>query len=169
MPPELRPIDPDEIIDNTFELIRDEWMLITAGDAESFNMMTASWGAFGELWNKKVCFCFVRPTRHTYGFMEQADTFTLTFFDEKYRDALKICGTKSGRDIDKVAETGLTPMTTEAGSVYFAEARLVLECRKIYFQDLNPDHFLEGEIHDEYPEKDYHRMYVGEVIRCLSR
>jgi flavin reductase (DIM6/NTAB) family NADH-FMN oxidoreductase RutF len=169
MTSKFKVINPDQIVDNTFELIRDDWMLITAGDAESFNTMTASWGAFGELWNKKVCFCFVRPTRHTYGFVEKADTFTLTFFDEKYRDALKYCGTKSGRDVDKVAKTGLTPVATESGSMYFAEARLVLECRKIYFQDLNPQHFIEAGIHDEYPEKDYHRMYIGEVISCLSR
>jgi len=169
MTSEFKVINPDLIVDNTFELIRDDWMLITAGNAESFNTMTASWGAFGELWNKKVCFCFVRPTRHTYGFMEKADTFTLTFFDEKYRDVLKFCGTKSGRDVDKVALTGLSPITTESGSIYFAEARLVLECRKIYFQDLDPEHFIESGIHDEYPEKDYHRMYIGEVISCLSR
>ncbi len=169
MASEFKVINPDRIVDNTFELIRDDWMLITAGEAESFNTMTASWGAFGELWHKKVCFCFVRPTRHTYGFMEKADTFTLTFFDERYRDALKFCGTKSGRDVDKVAETGLTPQATESGSIYFAEARLVLECRKVYFQDLDPKSFIDADIHDEYPEKDYHRMYIGEVMSCLSR
>jgi flavin reductase (DIM6/NTAB) family NADH-FMN oxidoreductase RutF len=169
MSPEFRVIDPDQILDNTFELIRDDWMLITAGDAGSFNTMTASWGAFGELWHKKVCFCFVRPTRHTYGFMEKADTFTLTFFDEKYRDVLKYCGTRSGRDVDKITETGLTPLTSGSGSVYFAEARLVLECRKIHYQDLDPANFIDNAIHNEYPEKDYHRMYIGEVISCLSR
>ena len=169
MTPDFKSINPDQIIDNTFEMIRDDWMLITAGSPENFNTMTASWGAFGELWHKKVCFCFVRPTRHTYGFMESADTFTLTFFDEKYRDALKFCGTKSGRDYDKVAETGLTPVVSDSGSVYFAEARLVLECRKIYFTDLDPTHFIDAGIHEEYPEKDYHRMYIGEVINCLSR
>ena len=163
------PIDPCLIKDNAFKLIGSDWMLITAGSLSSFNTMTASWGAMGELWNKKICICFVRPVRHTYQFMEKADYFTLSFFDETYREALKLCGSKSGRDIDKVAETGLTPVEAESGAVYFAEARAVFECRKVYFQDLEPSHFLDPKIHDEYPNKDYHRMYIGEVIRCLSK
>lgn len=165
----FKPIDPCLIKDNVFKLIGSDWMLITAGSLSSFNMMTASWGAMGELWNKKVCICFVRPVRHTYQFMEKADYFTLSFFDETHREALKLCGSKSGRDIDKAAETGLTPVEAESGAVYFAEARAVFECRKVYFQDLDPSHFIDQKIHDEYPNKDYHRMYIGEVIRCLTK
>jgi len=165
----LHPIDPCLIKDNVFKLIGADWMLITAGDIKSFNTMTASWGAFGELWNKKICICFIRPVRHTYTFMEKAEYFTLSFFDETHRDALKFCGSKSGRDVDKIAKTGLTPVECESGAVYFDEARLVLECRKIYFSDLDPAHFIDPKIENEYPQKDYHRMYVGEVIRCQIR
>ncbi len=169
MAKELHPIDPCLIKDNTFKLIGTDWMLVTAGSIKSFNTMTASWGAFGELWNKKICICFVRPVRHTYSFMEKSDYYTLSFFDEQHRDVLKLCGTKSGRDVDKVAATGITPVAAESGAVYFSQARLVLECRKIYTHDLNPDNFIDPKIHDEYPEKDYHRMYVGEVVRCLMK
>ena len=165
----LHPIDPCLIKDNVFKLIGADWMLITAGEIKSFNTMTASWGAFGELWNKKICICFIRPVRHTFTFMEKAEYFTLSFFDEKYRDVLKFCGSKSGREVDKIAKTGLTPATCESGAIYFAEARLVLECRKIYFSDLDPAHFLDPKIENEYPQKDYHRMFIGEVIRCLTR
>lgn len=165
----LMPVDPYLIKDNTFRLIGAEWMLVTAGTLEAFNTMTASWGAFGELWNKKICICFIRPVRHTYSFLEQAGFFTLSFFDESYREVLKFCGSKSGRDVNKVAETGITPVAAESGAVYFAEARLVMECRKIYFQDLDPAHFLDPGVHDEYPNKDYHRMYIGELVRCLKR
>ncbi len=164
----LRPIDPRKITDNPFKLIADDWMLVTAGDLKSFNTMTASWGTFGELWHKKICTCFVRPVRHTYAFMEKADIFTLSFFAEKYRDALKLCGTKSGREVDKMAATGLTPVSDENGAVYFAQARLVMMCRKIYTHDLDPARFLDPKIDDEYPDKDYHRMYVGEIVRCLA-
>ena len=142
---------------------------VSAGELADFNTMTASWGAMGELWHKKVGFGFVRPTRHTFKFMEESDTFTLTFFDEKYRDALKFCGTKSGRDVDKMAATGLTPVPSKCGSVHFAEARLVIECRKLYVHDLDPAEFLEAAIEEEYPEKDYHRMYIGEIVRCLKK
>lgn len=165
----LHPIDPCLIKDNVFKLIGADWMLVTAGSIRSFNTMTASWGAFGELWNKKICICFIRPVRHTYTFMEKADYYTLSFFEEKHRDVLKFCGSKSGRDVDKIAKTGITPVESESGAVYFDEARLVLECRKIYFSDLDPAHFLDSKIENEYPQKDYHRMYIGEVIRCLTR
>lgn len=169
MPKELQPIDPCLIKDNTFKLIGTDWMLVTAGSIKSFNTMTASWGAFGELWNKKICICFVRPVRHTYSFMEKSSYYTLSFFDEQYRDVLRLCGSKSGRDIDKVAETGITPVESESGAVYFSQARLVMECRKIYTHVLDPENFLDPKIHDEYPQKDYHRMYIGEVVRCLMK
>jgi flavin reductase (DIM6/NTAB) family NADH-FMN oxidoreductase RutF len=169
MPKDFKAISTLHITDNVFKLIGSDWMLITAGGIDSFNTMTASWGAFGELWNKKVCFCFVRPTRYTYEFMERSDCFTLSFFERKYREVLNLCGTKSGRDVNKVAETGLTPVVGKTGAVYFSEARLVLECKKTYFADLDPTHFLEPEIEEEYPKKDYHRMYIGEIAHCLTK
>jgi flavin reductase (DIM6/NTAB) family NADH-FMN oxidoreductase RutF len=157
----------EEIADNPFRLIGKEWMLITAGTKEAFNTMTGAWGGLGVLWERNVCFCVIRPTRYTYEFMENSDLYTLTFLEEQYRDILTYCGSKSGRDVNKVAETGLTPVF-DGETIYFAEARLVLECRKIYHQDLNPEHFIDSKIEDFYPLKDYHRMYVGEIIRCLS-
>jgi flavin reductase (DIM6/NTAB) family NADH-FMN oxidoreductase RutF len=162
-------LDPSNLKDNVFELINKDWMLITAGPLDSFNMMTASWGGLGVLWSKKVCFCVVRPTRHTYKFMEKSDHFTLSFFDEEYRDALNFCGTHSGRDVNKIEKTGLTPLTSSKGVVFFNEARMVIEAKKIYFQDLNPENFLNGSIEENYPEKDYHRMYLGEIIRVLKK
>ena len=166
---ELSPFDLYAIPDNPFKLIADDWMLITAGTPDRFNMMTASWGAVGELWHKKVCFVFVRPTRYTYEFVEKADHFTLSFFEEKLRPVLNFCGRVSGREMNKAAKAGLTPITGKTGSVFFAEARLVLECRKIYYQDLVPGQFLDVEIEANYPRKDYHRMYVGEIVNCLAR
>ncbi|HHW47161.1 MAG TPA: flavin reductase family protein [Clostridiaceae bacterium] len=162
-------IKPEQITDNTFKLIGSDWMLITAGTLDAYNTMTASWGGLGVLWNKNVCFCFVRPTRYTYGFMEKADTFTLSFFDEDYRDALRFCGSHSGRDVDKAAKTGLTPAQSGNGSVYFNEARMVIECRKLYFQDIDPANFLDPGIEKNYSQKDYHRMYIGEIVRCLQK
>ncbi len=157
------------IPDNVFRLIGKDWMLITAGTLESWNTMTASWGGLGVLWSKPVAFCFIRPPRHTYRFMERHGTFSLSFFEEKYRDALTLCGTKSGRDVDKAKETGLTPVAGNEGTVHFKQARLVLECRKLYFHDIDPARFLDQSIEENYPKKDYHRMYIGEVMRCLLR
>lgn len=163
----FKEIAPDTIKDNTFKLIGSDWMLITAGTLESYNTMTASWGGFGILWHKKICFCVIRPQRYTYSFMEKNKNFTLSFFEEKYKNVLEFCGSRSGKDADKAASVGITPVEGSLGTVYFAEARLIIECRKIYFQDIDPDHFLDPQIHKNYPDKDYHRMYVGEVMRCL--
>lgn len=164
----LKQIQPVEMRDNVFNLIGKDWMLITAGTPDGFNTMTASWGGMGVLWEKEVCFSVVRPTRYTYEFLEKSATYTLSFFSSRFRKALMLCGTKSGRDMDKVRESGLTPVF-DGDAVFFREARLVVECRKIYFQDIVPGNFLDSGIERFYPEKDYHRMYVGEIVRCLAR
>jgi flavin reductase (DIM6/NTAB) family NADH-FMN oxidoreductase RutF len=161
-------LDPEAVQDNVFKLIGKDWMLITAGIRESFNTMTASWGGMGILWDKKVCFAFVRPTRYTFEFLEKSEVYTFSFLEEQYRDILMYCGTKSGRDVNKVIETNLTPIFGN-GTVFFAEARLVMECRKIYVQDITPGNFLDQTMNEYYPKKDYHRIYVGEIIRCLKR
>lgn len=163
----FKEITPVEITDNMIHLIGKEWMLITAGTPGHFNTMTASWGAMGELWLKPVCFCFVRPQRYTYEFMEKRDAFTLSFFDERYKPQLNFCGSRTGRETDKADECGFTPVAAENGSVYFEQARLVIECRKLYFQDLDPVNFLDPVIMKNYPQKDFHRMYVGEITRTL--
>ncbi|HUX22774.1 MAG TPA: flavin reductase [Spirochaetia bacterium] len=165
----LSDFDVENIEDNVFRRIGEGWMLITAGDEQGFNMMTASWGGLGVLWSKRVAFCFVRPHRYTFEFMERSSVFSLSFFDESHRSELTYCGEHSGREVDKVAGSGLTPLHDPLGAVYFAEAELVLVSRKIYFQDLTPANFLDAAIAGNYPEEDYHRMYVGEIIRSLRK
>jgi flavin reductase (DIM6/NTAB) family NADH-FMN oxidoreductase RutF len=161
------PTSPESLDENTFTLIGKEWMLITAGTIDHWNTMTASWGGLGVLWGKNVSFCFVRNTRYTFEFMNESPTFSLTFFDEKHRSALDYCGSNSGRDVDKAKETGLTPVEID-GSVAFTEARLVLVCRKLYEQDMDPASFVDPSIADHYVQKDYHRIYVGEIVNCLT-
>lgn len=158
-------ISPKELQGNPFQMIGEEWMLVTAGTAEKMNTMTASWGGLGVLWNKPVAFAFVRPTRYTYEFLEQEDCFTLSFYDEKYRHMLALCGRISGRDGDKIAAAGLTPCTDEAAP-YFKEARLVLVCRKLAVQDIDPTGFMDAAIAGHY-NNDYHRVYVGEIVKVL--
>jgi flavin reductase (DIM6/NTAB) family NADH-FMN oxidoreductase RutF len=163
-------LQPRDLRDNAFQAIGQDWMLITAATPAGYNTMTASWGAWGELWDRRVCFCFVRPQRHTYTFMEQAAFYTLSFFDEAHRAALDFCGAHSGRDVDKIAATGLTPVRGPKGIVYFEQARLVFVCRKLYRQSVDPACFVDPALPaGVYPKHDYHRMYVGEVARCLAR
>lgn len=161
-------IHPKELTDNFFHILDDGWMLITAGKRESFNTMTASWGTAGILWNKLVAICFVRPQRYTFGFMEKSDIFTLCFFTEKERDILDYCGSRSGRDTDKIKDTGLKPLFTDTGGIYYEQARLVLECRKLYSDRLREDNFHMPQIIEKnYPTKDFHKFFIGEIVSCL--
>lgn len=147
-----------------------EWMLITAGDRHAFNPMTASWGGLGFLWNRPVAFVFVRPQRHTFGLIERAPTFTLTFYTADYKGVLSYCGSHSGRDVDKVKQTGLTPVVGGTGAVYFQEAYLVLECRKLYAQDLEENCFITPAlVTQHYATRDFHRMYVAEIENALVK
>jgi flavin reductase (DIM6/NTAB) family NADH-FMN oxidoreductase RutF len=165
---DLRKIEIEEYSGKIFKMIGSDWMLITAGTRDSWNTMTASWGGFGVLWHKNVSFCFVRESRFTYEFMNSHEEYTLSFFDESKRDALDYCGSHSGRDVDKAAETGLTPASVD-GSVSFDQARLIIVCKKLYFQDFDPANFVDPQLHSNYSEKDYHRMYVGEITACYTR
>ena len=166
---DFRTIKPTDLKDNPFKLIGEDWMLITAGELTNWNTMTASWGGLGILWNRPVAFAFIRPIRHTHNFTERSRRFTLSFFDEDWRDALKTCGTTSGRDTDKAEATGLKPIAGPAGTVLFEQARLVMVCRKLHAQKIDPACFIEPTIEALYPEKSYHRVYVGEIEHCLVR
>ena len=164
----LHPIDPTALSCNPFTLIGKEWALLSAGDASGFNMMTVSWGNMGVMWNKNIVTAFVRPQRYTKGFIDRSDKFTLSFYEEELRPALALCGSKSGRELNKAKAAGLTPVF-ENGTVYFQEAKLVLECRKIYVDKIRPEGFLTEEIAASYPEKDYHIVYMGEILRVLGK
>ncbi|MDR3276657.1 MAG: flavin reductase family protein [Treponema sp.] len=161
-----------------FERIGDQWILISAGDISAgqgnWNTMTASWGGLGVLWGKNVAQVYVRPGRHSFAFFNQSSLFSLAFFDKQYHKALEVCGTKSGRDTDKAAAAGLSPLcfgglrsvagSPVAGGVGFAEASELLFCRKLYTHDIDPAHFLDPQIEANYPDKDYHRLFIGEIV-----
>lgn len=144
------------------------WMLITAGDKDRMNTMTASWGGVGTLWNKPVVTVYVRPTRYTYDFLEEFDRFSLTFFPDSFRKDLTYLGTHSGRDEDKLANTSLTPCFDYAAPI-FHEADTAIVCRTVNTLDLDPARFLCDYAEKNYPDKDYHRLYFGEVVDLLVK
>ena len=175
----FEPFDWRRLKENVGELIADEWMLITPGVPGRWNTMTASWGGFGHIWNMDVAFVFVRPSRHSFGFMEREEGFTLSFLGGGGRKALEICGSRSGRDTDKAKAAEIRPRAfrvregAEAGDgrarVAFEEARLVISCRKVHSQDLDPKGFADDSISSSYPSKDYHRLYVGAIEGAWRR
>ncbi len=158
-------IAPEKIPGNFIKMLSQDWMLITAGNKDKFNMMTASWGGFGVLYNKPVVFCFINPARYTYKVIEtQGDTFTITFYTEMYRDALNYCGTKSGKDEDKVKGSGLTPVQMPTGGMAFEQAWMIIECKKLVSQSLLPDSINNSEVKSNWLDKPMHKMYIGEIV-----
>jgi len=146
-----------------------QWLLLTSGTRDDFNAMTVGWGAIGGMWGRPFVQVVVRPARHTRRYMEQHSTFTLCAFSDRYRKALTLLGTKSGRDSDKIAEAGLTVVKSKVVEApAYKEAELILECRKLYWQDMAPENFLDAAIEENYPRKDYHRIYYGEIIRAVG-
>lgn len=161
-------IAPDSLRDNVFDLIGNQWMLVTAGDTAKMNTMTAAWGGFGMLWSKPTAFITIKDIRYTYQFLQDKHAYTLSFFDEKYRPALNICGTKSGRDTDKIKEAGLTPITTPSGMMTFKEARMVIECVDMYETELDPNAIrpaYKDSIVKEYytADKGKHHLFLSEI------
>ncbi|MDR0429388.1 MAG: DUF4468 domain-containing protein [Tannerellaceae bacterium] len=159
-----RQIAPGKIPGNIIKMLSEDWMLITAGNDLSFNMMTASWGGLGFVLGKPVAFCFINPARYTYQLMEKNDTYTLTFYTEAYKEALQYCGSTSGKDTDKVKGSGLTPLTTPSGSKAFGEAWMIIECRKLISQSLSTEAIGNETVRNEWLGKQMHKMYIGEII-----
>lgn len=155
-----------DLKDNLVKMISNDWALLTAGKSDNFNTMTVSWGGIGELWNKDVCFVFVRPQRYTYEFMEKNDYFSLSFFGGEYKKELGVCGSKSGRDIDKMAETGFLPIDL-GEAVGFEQAKVNVVLKKLAYQDMKPDGFIDESIMKNYANNDFHRIYVGEIVKVI--
>lgn len=149
---------------NPFDKFNKEWALVTAGDKNSFNSMTISWGSMGTLWHKDIITIYVRPDRYTFEFLNNSDTFTISFYDEKYRDILTMFGRCSGRDIDKVERSGFNPVFMDDGITY-KEANETIVLKKIYMQQLNKDLFSEDILGCYKDDGPAHYMIIGEVIR----
>ncbi|WP_298592209.1 flavin reductase [uncultured Mitsuokella sp.] len=145
--------------ESPFKVIGKEWMLVAAEADGKANAMTVSWGGMGVLWGKNVAFIFIRPTRYTKEFIDRADKLTLSVFTEEHRKMMRYFGTVSGRDEDKLAKSGLT-VRHENGYTTFAEARVTMECRKLYAQALQSDCFLDKSCDEKWYDDDYHTMYV---------
>ena len=171
----LKEIPYSEIPFNPITAFDNDWMALTAGTKETgFNTMTVSWGHLGTAWDSArgavhSAICYVRPQRYTKQFIDREDYFTLSWFGKEHHEALVLLGTKSGRDCDKVGMSGLTPVF-DCGAAYFAEAKLVLVCRKIYRAPVTEEGFVDKDVLEHtYPKRDFHDLYVGEIVKVLVR
>lgn len=162
----FKEISAKEIDTNLIKAISEEWMLVAAGNKDKYNMMTASWGFAGEMWGNDCMAAVIRPQRYTLEFINESDYFTLSFYGDN-EDIHKICGSKSGRDTDKTALTGLTPVFSDS-TVYFEEARLVIICKKQYVQQMREDCFTDNEPLRWY-NNDLHYMVIGKIEKVLQK
>ncbi|MGD8815299.1 MAG: flavin reductase [Anaerolineales bacterium] len=166
-----QPISLDSFLVKPMHLWGTQYLLLTSGDYEQgkFNAMTIGWGSFGIMWSRPFVQVVVRPIRYTYEFMEQFDTFTVCAFPPEYADALQLLGTKSGRDGDKITEAGLHPIPSlKVTAPGYEEAELILECQKLYWDDMEKANFLDPNLDAKYPRKAYHRIYFGEILLALA-
>jgi flavin reductase (DIM6/NTAB) family NADH-FMN oxidoreductase RutF len=152
--------------------IGDRWMLITAGNENGSNTMTASWGGLGVMWGKNVAVAVIRPQRYTKEFVDAADLFTLSFYPDEKKSSLSYCGANSGRgmaDGEKATNAGLTPLYLE-GTTAFEEAETILVCTKLYKSPIDPNGFIDKNIIDKcYSENDFHVAYVAEIISAYTK
>ena len=175
---ESLPVTP-ELVDKViqpFSALAECGVLVSAGrgtEPGEWNTMTASWALAGYLWNRPIAVLFIRPQRHTAVFAEEEDYLSVSILDtadEKMREALKICGTISGRDGDKAEKAGLTPVYHDNTVIGFEEALLTVSCRKLYRSQLDMDLFLDPQvIIDYYPKKDFHYVYYCELRDAYLR
>lgn len=166
----FKSIDIKELKESAAELFDNRWALLTAGNKDAYNMMTVSWGMMGELWNKEVCAVFVRPQRYTFEFTEKGEYFTLSILPEEMKKSVhSICGSKSGRDIDKVKETGITPYV-DGDYVAYEEAEIIICCKKLYAQKMEESCFVDKSlIEKNYSLRDWHTMYICEIEKVLVK
>ncbi|MCL2521380.1 MAG: flavin reductase [Erysipelotrichales bacterium] len=154
----------NEVILNPIKLFRDDYGLLTARKKDKkFNTMTVSWGTIGHLWNEPIVEVYVRPQRFTFEFNEEDEYFSLSFFDGDFKDALSLLGRKSGRDGDKIKETALLPIEIE-DAITFKQAKLVVVAQKIYADYFKEELFIERKVLKNYPDKDYHKRYIGKIV-----
>jgi flavin reductase (DIM6/NTAB) family NADH-FMN oxidoreductase RutF len=163
----FREIKPEQLPGNIIDEISNKWMLLASGTLEDFNFMTVSWGMMGEIWFHPAVTVYIRNSRHTLGYMERTGTFTLSCLKEGHKQALNIAGSKSGRDIDKIKETGLTPVDLD-GAPSFEEAAYTLVCETMYQAPLEIARIADDEAKTRtYPEPaDTHQMLIGKIVKA---
>lgn len=169
----FKKLEVKDYVTNVFTDFKEDWALCTAGSLKDHNSLTIGWGSLGVLWRKNVCTVYVRGSRYTNNYLLNNDYFTVSFYSEEYREALKMYGTVSGRDKNKDELSGFKAFYFDGG-ISYEEADLVIVCKKIYQDDFKPELFLSKDIDDFYAptiEKDptYHYYYIGEIVSIYKK
>jgi len=164
----FKPVSPEDLTDNVFKLVGKDYTVITAGKADHYNSMTASFGGWGQLFSKPTTWCFLRANRYTLEVIRKENTYTMSYFEDEYKEQVLFFGSKSGKDTDKMKESALTMVQTPSGDVSYKEASLIIECKLTEVTTVSPNDFYTQEGKDfvtgAYEEaKDYHKLVFGEI------
>lgn len=164
----FKQISPEEISDNVFTLAGKVFPVITAGNEDHYNSMTASGGGMGLLLKKPSTWCILRADRYTLELIQKKLTYTLSYFPGEYKKQILFLGSKSGRDSEKMKEVELTSVRTPSGNMTFKEARLIIECKLMEITTAYPDDFYTQEakdfLNEAYQEaNEYRKLVFGEI------
>lgn len=167
----MRLVDPKTLSLEVFRLFGAQNALLTAGDRDALNTMTIGWCQLGRIWNEPACTVYVRPERYTYELTEKHDYFTVSILPMDRHEVMQLCGTKSGREVDKVAECGLHVAYGAGEAPYFEDAELVLVCKKLYAQDMSGAYVTDGGPVDRFYGEvgGWHRMYIGRIVEAYIK
>jgi len=145
-------------------------LLLGAYDAAGrANLMTIGWGALGEVWGKPLWVVLVRPSRYTYKCIEAGGGFTVNVPSAALEDACRVCGSQSGRTVDKFVACRLTAeraLAVQAPTV--AECPIVYECKVVHSNDVLSDRLAREILNGAYPGGDFHRVYWGEILEARA-
>jgi len=165
------PISPSDHVDRLFAALSNGGaLLVVRGPDQRANPMTIGWGTIGQIWGRPMFLVLVRPSRYTFGLIEKADHFTVNVPDGDMERELEYCGTRSGRDGDKISACGLTALDgVTPGTTVIAQARYFYECRIVHKNDIVPGGFPDEIARHYYSGGDYHRVYFGEIVQAYRR
>lgn len=151
------------VFDETIQKMRGEGIILVAGAPP--NPMTIGWGSLGYIWSRPVFQVLVRPTRYTFGLMEESHSFTVNILPDRYKKEIAFCGTRSGRDLNKTESCGFTMQKGEkTTSFYIGESSIHYECRIIHKHRLDPGTLETSILERSYPLRDFHMVYYGEIV-----
>lgn len=164
------PINWQDAFPETVRMLSGDGVLLNSSRSDgAVNTMTIGWATFGVIWGRPMAIVFVRPSRYTYGLMEETPDFTVNVLPDHMREDLAFCGSHSGREIDKFAARHLTLVSAqEVRTPAIEEATIVFECRTLHRNDVVPEALDPAVIESYYPQGDFHRCYFGEIVACYG-
>lgn len=150
--------------------LQDGGLLLTSVDTKGkANPMTIGWASIGVYWGQPIVVVMVRPSRYTFGCVEMTNDFTVSVPYADLAEQVAFCGTKSGRNTDKFAECGFTPVKIDGvRSPGIDECGLVYFCRVVHRNDVLPTQLDEALVRACYPSDDFHRFYYGQIVEVLA-